>query len=170
MVWQYFVEALEERGRRLTLPDAVLLHSGGWKKLEALKVDPESFRRRLYAATGIERVLNYYGMVEQVGSVYLENPRHFLHAPVYRGRDRAGHAHLRAARAGGEPGLVQVVSALPTSYPGHSLLTEDLGVVEGSDDAATGMGGRYFRLLGRLPKAELRGCSDTFQQAAGATA
>jgi hypothetical protein len=66
----------------------------------------------------------------------------------------------------GQPGLVQVVSALPTSYPGHSLLTEDLGVVEGCDDPATGMGGRFFRLLGRLPRAELRGCSDTFQQPA----
>jgi hypothetical protein len=169
MVWQYFVEALEQRGRRLSLPGAVLLHSGGWKKLDALKVDPESFRRRLQAATGIERALNYYGMVEQVGSVYLENPRHFLHASVYSDvivRD----THTLEPLPPGEPGLVQVVSALPTSYPGHSLLTEDLGVVEGADDPATGMGGRFFQLLGRLPKADLRGCSDTFQQPAGAPA
>jgi len=36
--------------------------------------------------------------------------------------------------------------------------------LEGSDNPATGMNGQYFRILGRLPKAELRGCSDTFQK------
>ncbi len=164
MVWQYLVETLEGLGRRLELGDAVLLHSGGWKKLEALRVSQDEFRARVGAATGIERVINYYGMVEQVGSVYLENPLHFLHASAYSDvivRD----THTLEPLPPGRPGLVQVVSALPTSYPGHSLLTEDLGVVEGSDDAAIGMGGQYFRILGRLPKAELRGCSDTFQRA-----
>jgi hypothetical protein len=169
MVWQYFVEALERLGWRLSLPDAVLLHSGGWKKLEALRVDADTFRRRLHAATGIERALNYYGMVEQVGSVYLENPLHCLHASVF------SDVIVRDPRTleplpDGSPGVVQVVSALPTSYPGHSLLTEDQGVVRGCDDPATGMGGRYFELLGRLPRAELRGCSDTFQAATGAPA
>src|SRR5206468_8089387 len=43
IVWQYFVGTLEERGLRLSLPDAVLLHSGGWKKLEALRVSPAEF-------------------------------------------------------------------------------------------------------------------------------
>ena len=33
------------------------------------------------------------------------------------------------------------------------------------DDPNTGMNGQYFRILGRIPRAELRGCSDTFQQA-----
>ena len=163
MVWQYFVEALDRLGRRLELRDAVLLHSGGWKKLEALKVDAEEFRHRVQETTGIERVINFYGMVEQVGSVYFENRLHFLHAPVYSDvivRDTNTLEPLPPGRSG----LLQVVSALPESYPGHSLLTEDTGVVEGCDDTATGMQGQYFRLLGRLPKAELRGCSDTFQR------
>jgi hypothetical protein len=163
MVWQYFVTALERAGRRLSLRDAVLLHSGGWKKLEALKVGADEFRRRLQAVCDIETVINYYGMVEQVGSVYLENPLHFLHASVYSEviiRDPNTLEPLPPGRAG----LIQVVSALPSSYPGHSLLTEDMGILEGCDNPATGMNGRYFQILGRLPKAELRGCSDTFQQ------
>jgi hypothetical protein len=163
IVWQCFVEALEKLNRRLSLPDAVLLHSGGWKKMEALKVSPQEFRRRLLAAAGIESVINYYGMVEQVGSVYFENPLHYLHASIYSDiiiRDTNTLEPLPPGRAG----LIQVVSALPESYPGHSLLTEDLGVVEGCDDPRTGMSGQYFRVLGRLPKAELRGCSDTFQK------
>jgi hypothetical protein len=163
IVWQYFVDALEKLNRRLCLPDAVLLHSGGWKKMEALSVSPQEFRRRVLAAAGIETVVNYYGMVEQVGSVYFENPLHYLHASVYSDviiRDTNTLEPLPPGR----PGLIQVVSALPESYPGHSLLTEDLGVVEGCDDPRTGMNGQYFRVLGRLPKAELRGCSDTFQK------
>ena len=60
----------------------------------------------------------------------------------------------------GEPGVLQVLSAVPTSYPGHSILTEDRGVVEAVD--ADELGGKAFRVLGRLPKAELRGCSDTY--------
>lgn len=163
MVWQYFVEPLERLGRRLSLADAVLLHSGGWKKLEALQVSPEDFRHRVQTVTGIDAVINYYGMVEQVGSVYIENRLHCLQASNYSDviiRDTNTLEPLPA----GQTGLIQVVSALPTSYPGHSLLTEDLGVIEGSDNLDTGMHGQYFRILGRLPRTELRGCSDTFQK------
>jgi phenylacetate-coenzyme A ligase PaaK-like adenylate-forming protein len=165
IMWRYFIEALERMGERLSQPGAILLHSGGWKKLEALEVSQEELRRRVRAATGIETVINYYGMVEQVGSVYFENPLHFLQASIYSDviiRDVRTLEPLPA----GQAGLIQVVSALPASYPGHSLLTEDLGVVQGCDNANTGMNGQYFRVVGRLPKAELRGCSDTFQKPA----
>lgn len=167
MVWQFLVEALEQAATTLDLAGAILLHSGGWKKLETMKVTPEEFRRRVQAVTGISEVVNYYGMVEQVGSVYLENTRHFLHAPVFSDviiRD----PHTLRPVPDGTPGIIQVVSALPESYPGHSLLTEDLGVIEGCDDPSVAMGGRYFRILGRLPRAELRGCSDTFQRPSAA--
>jgi hypothetical protein len=60
------------------------------------------------------------------------------------------------------------VSTLPTSYPGHVLLTEDLGVVHGIDDGD--WPGKRFSVLGRLPRAEARGCSDTYQSAQGSSA
>ena len=60
-----------------------------------------------------------------------------------------------------QPGVIQVLSALPASYPGHSLLTEDIGIVHGEDNCPCGRLGKYFSILGRLPRAELRGCSDT---------
>jgi hypothetical protein len=102
-------------------------------------------------------------MVEQVGSVYFENALHSLQASIYSDvivRDTNTLEPLPP----GCPGLIQVVSALPESYPGHSLLTEDIGVVQGCDDPSTGMNGQYFQILGRLAKADLRGCSDTFQK------
>ncbi|MNL61744.1 Acyl-protein synthetase, LuxE [compost metagenome] len=61
----------------------------------------------------------------------------------------------------GHPGLIQVLSTLPRSYPGHSLLTEDLGTIHGEDDCPCARLGKYFSVAGRLPAAELRGCSDT---------
>lgn len=62
----------------------------------------------------------------------------------------------------GEPGIIQVVSAIPESYPGHSLLTEDEGAVLGVDDCPCGRKGKYFKINGRLRNAEIRGCSDTY--------
>ena len=161
MVWQYLVQALERAGRRLDLPGGILVHSGGWKKLQEAAVDPGTFRERVGSATGVDQVINFYGMVEQVGGVYFENSIHHLQAPIYSEvivRDPVTLEPL----PDGQPGLVQVLSCLPTSYPGHSLLTEDLGVIRGVDPEGTGMGGRCFEILGRVPKAELRGCSDTF--------
>ena len=62
----------------------------------------------------------------------------------------------------GEKGIIQVVSTIPESYPGHSLLTEDEGVIEGIDDCPCERKGKYFRIAGRIKDAELRGCSDTY--------
>jgi hypothetical protein len=166
MVWQYFILALEHYNQTLNLPNAILIHSGGWKKLQDIAVNPATFRSRVEQVTGIRQCLNFYGMVEQVGSIFLENPLHYLHAPIYADiliRD----PHTLNVLPVGEPGLIQVVSALPFSYPGHSLLTEDIGVMRGVDHPDLTMQGRYFEVLGRVPKSELRGCSDTFQLSQG---
>ena len=64
----------------------------------------------------------------------------------------------------GESGIIQVVSAIPESYPGHSLLTEDAGVILGEDDCPCGRKGKYFKIHGRLKDAEIRGCSDTYAE------
>jgi len=57
--------------------------------------------------------------------------------------------------------VIQVLSVLPRSYPGHSLLTEDVGALLGEDDCPCGRLGRTLRVDGRLKSAEPRGCSDT---------
>jgi len=165
MVWRYLVQPLESRGRRLNLAGGILVHSGGWKKLQDAAVDSRTFRERVQSATGVERVINFYGMVEQVGGVYFENPIHHLHAPIYSDVIIRDPITLQPL-PDGQPGLVQVLSCVPTSYPGHSLLTDDLGVIRGVDPDGTDMGGKCFEILGRVPKAELRGCSDTFTAAA----
>ncbi|MNG90528.1 Acyl-protein synthetase, LuxE [compost metagenome] len=162
MVWQCLLEPLRERGLRLPFAQGTLFHSGGWKKLQHLAVDNAVFKQRCHEQLGLRRVHNFYGMVEQVGSIFVECEQGHLHAPVFADlqvRDPLTHQPLGV----GQPGLLQVLSAIPKSYPGHSLLTEDLGVLLGEDDCPCGRNGRYFHVSGRQAGAEVRGCSDTFQ-------
>ena len=57
-------------------------------------------------------------------------------------------------------GLIQLLSLLPTSYPGHNILTEDIGEIFGEDNCKCGLKGKYFLVHGRAKEAEVRGCSD----------
>jgi hypothetical protein len=165
MVWKYFVRALEDSGRRIELPQGVLVHSGGWKKLLDEAVDNPTFKARTTAATGIGRIHNFYGMVEQVGSIFVECEAGRLHAPSFADVIIRRPKDWSVADKG-EEGLIEVISCLPQSYPGHVLLTEDLGTLTGTDDCPCGRMGHTFVVNGRLPKAEVRGCSDTFEGAA----
>lgn len=160
MVWQYFIQAISSQGVTVSLDNAVLIHSGGWKKLEHLKVDNNQFKRELLQTAGIRSVHNFYGMAEQVGSIFVECKSGHLHVPSFADLIVRNTKDLSPVGVG-EVGLVQVLSSIPTSYPGYSILTEDLGRILGEDDCSCGWKGKYFEILGRLPKAEVRGCSDT---------
>ncbi|MFF5173185.1 acyl-protein synthetase [Micromonospora sp. NPDC000089] len=158
MVWRYLYEVARDNG--LDLSNGVLVHSGGWKKLADQAVDNAEFRRRLAADTGLTKIHNFYGMVEQIGTVYLEGPEGgSLYCPDFADVIIRDPITWQEAPVG-TPGLIEVVSTLPTSYPGNVLLTEDLGVVHGIDDGH--WPGKRFSVLGRLPRAEARGCSDTY--------
>ncbi len=162
IIWAEVVRALEEQGETLAIPDGILIHGGGWKKLAGQAVSPEEFKDRIARRLGVRQVYDYYGMAEQTGCIYMECPCGHLHASVWSDvLFRRPQDHSLCAP--GEPGLIQVLSLLPRSYPGHSLLTEDMGVLLGEDDCPCGRLGRYFKVIGRAPRAETRGCSDTYE-------
>ena len=157
LVWSRFYQPLADAG--LDLSNGILIHGGGWKKLQEEAVSAAGFRAALRQAMGLTRVYNFYGMVEQVGSVFLEGDDGYLYPPNFADvivRDPYTFEEL----PDGQAGVLQVLSVLPRSYPGHSLLTEDLGIVHATDASACGRSGKAFSVLGRIPKAELRGCSD----------
>ena len=127
--------------------------------MEAEGITNQDFKFRLKEKFGIERCYNYYGMVEQTGSIYMECAEGLLHASdfseiIIRNPDTFEEAKR------GEVGVVQTLSVLPKSYPGHSLLTEDLGREVGIDSCPCGRKGKTFQIVGRVPQAEPRGCSD----------
>ncbi len=143
----------------LDLSNAILIHSGGWKRMESENVPNSVFRECLRRRFGIRRIYNFYGMIEQIGSIFLEGDDGNLYPPNFADviiRDERSWDPLGP----GEVGLVQVLSTLPLSYPGHSLLTEDRGEIVSIDSGAGGRLGKAIRIHGRLPRAELRGCSD----------
>lgn len=163
IVWLHFYMELQKAGRTLNIGQGALIHGGGWKKLADQAVDKGRFKQALRSVCGDIRVLDYYGMVEQTGTIYMECEHGRLHTPVWSDVLIRRPADFSVAQPG-EAGLIEVVSVLPGSYPGHALLTEDEGRVLGEDDCPCGRKGKYFEVLGRIRRAETRGCSDTYEQ------
>lgn len=162
MVWQYLFQDLEAKGERLDFSNGALLTTGGWKKLKDSAVSQEEFKEAGRRICHIGKYVDHYGMAEQTGSIYAECEYGHLHASIY------SDVIVRRAKdfvpcEVGEAGIIQVLSSLPHSYPGHSLLTEDKGLILGEDDCPCGRKGKYLKVLGRINQAELRGCSDTFE-------
>ncbi len=162
MIWLYFYLPLKQAGRKLPIK-GTMIHGGGWKKLTDMQVSGEQFREELKSVTELDRVLNYYGMVEQTGSIFMECECGHLHASLFSDIDIIRPEDFSTA-AYGEKGLIKLTSLLPTSYPGHILLSEDEGEILGEDDCPCGRKGKYFKIYGRIKGAEIRGCSDTYER------
>lgn len=139
--------------------NSILIHGGGWKKLENRKISNYKFKNLLFQKFSIKDVYNYYGLIEQTGSIFFESPKcGYFHTTIYSDifiRDEKFNVLKN-----NQIGLIQLISSIPTSYPGHNILTEDLGKIIGEDDCKCGLKGKYFKILGRIPKAEIRGCSN----------
>lgn len=157
VVWQHLIQQALATGRKLDFgPQSILVHGGGWKKLIDLRISNATFKQAMAEQMGVTRVSNYYGMVEQVGSIFMECEEGSLHAPAFADVRMRDLQTLKPA----SHGAIEVFSLLPRSYPGHAILTEDVGTVLGEDDCPCGRKGTYFHVHGRIPQAELRGCSD----------
>lgn len=163
MIWQHFYKELLKSGYKPDLSNGVLIHGGGWKKLQSESVSPVEFKAKLHDVCGINvsHVHDYYGMVEQTGTIYMECEYGHLHASNFSDIIVRRSSDFSVADVG-EKGIIEVVSLLPKSYPGHTLLTEDEGIVLGEDDCKCGRYGKYFNVIGRIKNAEIRGCSDTY--------
>ena len=100
-------------------------------------------------------------MAEQSGTIYFKCEHRNYHTSIFSDIITRKGDDLSVCDYG-ETGMVEFVSVVPHSYPGHVLLTEDEGVILGEDDCPCGRLGKYFRISGRLKNAEIRGCSDTY--------
>ena len=158
-IYQVLIKNLDDSKIRHSFNNSFILHGGGWKNLERLKISNQKYKSMIKKKLKINQVYNYYGLVEQTGSVFfecsVENHFHCSNFSEILIRDK----NLNTLKKN-RKGIVQLCSILPTSYPGHNILTEDIGIVKGEDDCSCGKKGKYFKILGRVKSAELRGCSD----------
>lgn len=161
MVWEHFYKYLKSRTEKFDMSNAFLFTGGGWKKLESEAVSRKLFKEKFEEICGIHHFIDHYGMVEQTGCIYAECECGHLHASIFSDVIIRRPEDFAPCEVG-EKGIVQVVSALPHSYPGHSLLTEDEGMIQGVDDCPCGRKGKYIKIIGRIRNAEIRGCSDTY--------
>ena len=164
IVWSVVLDALGKSGARFgPAPGATPLHSGGWKKLTDLAVAKDTFAAKAADVFGMEasHVLDFYGMAEQVGVVFVDCIAGNKHPPDFAEVLLRNPLTLERVRPG-EAGLIEVLSVLPESYPGQALLTDDVGILVGEDGCACGRRGRHFRIRSRVAQAEVRGCGDTF--------
>lgn len=163
IVWEHLLKVMMERKSKIDLMNATFFHGGGWKKVsEESQVTKKYFKNVVMDHMGILNVRDYYGMAEQVGSILIECEFGFMHPSIFS-EILIRNPHSLKLSEMNEVGLIQTLSILPRSYPGHVLLTEDLGRQIGVDDCACGKLGSYFQVEGRVKRAELRGCSDTYK-------
>jgi hypothetical protein len=161
ILWNHLVKPLMADGICLNLAKARILHSGGWKRLQDQAVEKAFFNDQLARTFGCtpDRIIDFYGMVETVGVIYPDCSEGNKHAPLFGDVIVRDPLTLEPVEAG-EHGIVQVCSVLPTSFPGHLLLTEDRAEVIAYDGCSCGRRGISFRFAGRIPKTELRGCGN----------
>lgn len=161
VVWRHLVQPLRAQGVTLHMPNVRLLHSGGWKRLQEQAVARAAYAAGVAGLFGCpaENVVDFYGMVENVGVIYPDCAHGNKHAPAFAEVIIRDPLTLHPVQVG-EQGLVQVCSALATSFPGFAVLTDDIAEVIHYDGCPCGRRGIGFRFVKRVPKAELRGCGN----------
>ena len=158
-VYENLILKLSPKILKANFNNAVLLHGGGWKKMKDLKVSNKIFKLKLERKLNIKNIYNYYGLVEQTGSIFIECEKcgSFLTSNFSDVIVRDKHFNVVDD---GEKGFMQLLSLLPTSYPGHSILTEDIGEVVPSQKIKCKKNVKHFLIHGRVEDSEIRGCSD----------
>lgn len=161
LVYSLALEPLADSEEDFSLPPGShLAHLGGWKKLSDRAISKQAFGELAARIFGIapENVVDFYGFTEQMGVTYPDGPGGDKIAPAFAEVIVRDPQTLEPS-PDGQTGLLQFLTPLPHSYPGISVLTDDLGVITGRD-GDDGWSGTRFRVLGRAKQAEARGCGD----------
>jgi hypothetical protein len=162
ILYHHVIRALKEKNEVFKLPpNSKVVHIGGWKKLESQKVDKKTFLDDIEAVLGVpsQNVIDFYGFTEQMGLVY---PNIGLEPKITSAYSEIIIRDFQSLEPvpDGKEGLIQIITPIPHSYPGTSILTEDVGRIISRDKSVNGRNGVHFEVLGRAKEAEVRGCGD----------
>ncbi len=156
-VYDILLKNLDKKKIKFPFSNAKIVHGGGWKKLSDQGITNNDLKLNILKKFKIKNVINYFGFVEQTGSIFLECPKGYFHTNQVSDifvRDE----NLELSNINDE-GILQCISIVPSSYPGNSVLLEDKAIYKGKN-CDCGKPGKIFSIVGRLNKVEIRGCSD----------
>ena len=166
VLYHSVIKPLKEKGIKCQLPvNSKIAHIGGWKKLESEKVSKEKFLEDTSEVFGIDKknIFDFYGFTEQMGLLYVSSGEMPKITPAYSEIIIRDFKTLNSVKDG-EKGLIQILTPIPNSYPGISILTEDVGRIVGRGADEMGRIGTQFEIIGRANKAETRGCGDIMSE------
>ncbi len=157
-IYDFLLKNLNRNKFNYNFKNGILLHGGGWKKMEKVKINNKEFKKILGNKLQLKNIYNYYGLIEQTGSIFIECQKcsSFITSIFSDVIIRDKHMNVLPP---GKKGFIQLISILPKSYPGHIVLTEDIGEIIENDCSCKNLGKR-FKVFGRAEKSEIRGCSD----------
>ena len=161
MIWKYICENKKFHKINLNVNnDSKFIHFGGWKKISN-KVNKIDFNNTLKTKLNIKKefILDIYGFSEQLGSIYFSkgdggNVVNGYSEVLVRDFDSLNVVQ------DGRIGYLQFLSVLPLSYPGFSILNDDIGYIS-KREKKNGFEYVEFKVLNRLERLEPRGCGDT---------
>ena len=165
ILYQHVLQSIEKARVKIQLPKgSKIIHIGGWKKLESEKISKDLFNDRLSKCFGINPtdVIDIYGFTEQMGLNYPDCECGWKHTSSYV-RVLVRDTVTREVLPPGKEGLLEFITPVPHSYPGNAVLTDDIGLID-ADSCTHGRSGTRFKIVGRMKKAEVRGCGDILSQ------
>lgn len=161
MIWSYLLNNKINNNELNFNKDTKLIHFGGWKKLEEKKVSRTEFVYKINKKLNLkkENILDIYGFSEQLGTVYVSKGLDGCRVSTY------SHVLVRDTKTlkvveDGKTGFLQFISILPLSYPGFSVLNDDIGYISKRKNINS-VEQLEFKVESRLKNLEPRGCGDT---------
>ncbi|MGB5822732.1 MAG: hypothetical protein WBH44_01550 [Proteocatella sp.] len=140
-------------------PKSLVMMGGGWKGFVDKQLSPDEFRTYIKERLGLshECCRESYGAVEH-GVAYIDCPNHHFHVPIYS-RVFIRDVKTLEVLPYGEPGFLNVVSAMNTSVPVVSLLLGDLAILHEGDSCGCGIASPWFEIIGRAGTSKNKSCA-----------
>lgn len=159
-----FLRYLEFEEVKISLdPDSKIITLGGWKRYTGESISPKEFREKCHKLLGIDprNVRDMYGMIES-NMLAMECEYHNKHVPPWAYVSVRDVEDPTQEAKDGDMGIIAVLDALNTSYPGF-ILSDDVGEVE-FGTCQCGRTGQLVTFRRRRQGAELGCCAVSIER------
>lgn len=131
---------------------------GGWKTYTGQQISRDEFRRELNKILGIplKNIRDIYALTES-DIIFQECEEFLYHVPPW-GEIIIRNPETMEPVKEGEKGIINIINPLAYSWPGISIILDDVAVLINENECKCGRFGKTFDQIGRAEGAEARGC------------